>query len=398
MSLNNEAFIEKFTGELDKIVTEKSSVGFMTDNSLRAKFVGAKTVKIPNISLQGLGDYDRENGFIKGTVNVFNTAYEMQMDRARTFTIDREDMDETGIASLAGSVMGDFVKTKVVPETDAYVISKLASFANIKGQYIEGIDTTKPLKEFYRLLDNVQSEVGFDEEIVCLVDRYFWNLLRKSEEVSSIIESGAFNQGEISFDVSKIDNVSIIPVSNSKMMSAFDFLPDGVGGFKAAEGSQGVYMLMLPKKSCALVKKSEKIRVFTPDENINADAYKFDYRIYYDVFVKNNYSNSIWAAFAPVLAFTDVPKTAEVEYQSEEAASVSFELLTEYNPEDVSIQWYSCDDINKANPKRMTDLTTENLYIDAYIEPGEYYYFAKITVGGATTAETRVCTVTIKEN
>ena len=75
MSINNDAFAERFTGELDKIITEKSSVGFMADNAFKAKFVGAKTVKIPSISLQGLGDYDRKTGFIKGAVNVSNTAY-----------------------------------------------------------------------------------------------------------------------------------------------------------------------------------------------------------------------------------------------------------------------------------------------------------------------------------
>ncbi len=398
MSLNNEAFATKFTGELDKIITEKSSVGFMADNNLRAKFVGAKTVKIPNISLQGLGDYDRENGFIKGTVNVHNTAYEMQMDRARTFTIDREDMDETGIASLAGAVMSEFVKTKVVPETDAYVISKLASYAGYQGQTLNNIDLTKPLEVFYRLLDNVQSEIGMDEEIVCLVDRYFWNVLRKSEELSKVLENGAFKQGEVNFNVSKIDNVSIIPVSNSKMMSSFDFLTEGAGGFKASEGAQGVYMLMLPKKSCSLVKKSEKIRIFTPEENINADAYKFDYRIYYDVFVKNAYANAIWAALAENLAFADVPKTASIEYEAESTLEIKFELLTEHNDSDVSISWYSCDDANKSNPKRVTNFEGPTLYVDSNKEPGKYYYFAKITVGGATTSETRVCEVTITEN
>jgi len=397
MSLNNEAFATKFTGELDKIITEKSSVGFMADNNLRAKFVGAKTVKIPNISLQGLGDYDRENGFIKGTVNVHNTAYEMQMDRARTFTIDREDMDETGIASLAGAVMSEFVKTKVVPETDAYVISKLASFAAINGQRVNNIDTTKPLKAFYELLDNVQAEIGMDEEIVCLVDRYYWNVLRKSDELAKVLENGAFKQGEISFNVSKIDNVSIIPVSNSKMMSSFDFLAEGAGGFKAAEGSKGVYMLMLPKKACSLVKKSEKIRIFTPEENINADAYKFDYRIYYDVFVKNAYATAIWAAFAPELAFVDLPKTAEF-VQTVDSCEIKIEMLTEHEQDDLKVDWYSCEDTNKSNPRRVPDHATTTLYFDGTKDPGTYYYFARITAYGATTAETSVCAITVTEN
>ncbi|MBQ7129216.1 MAG: hypothetical protein IJO19_04445, partial [Clostridia bacterium] len=102
MALNSSAFATNFTGELDKIVTQKSAVGFLTDNAFKAKFVGAKTVKIPNISLQGLGSYDRDNGFTKGTLSISNTAYTMTQDRSRSFNIDREDLDETGIAELAG--------------------------------------------------------------------------------------------------------------------------------------------------------------------------------------------------------------------------------------------------------------------------------------------------------
>ncbi len=395
MSLNNEAFATKFTGELDKIITEKSSVGFMADNTLRAKFVGAKTVKIPNISLQGLGDYDRENGFIKGTVNVHNTAYEMQMDRARTFTIDREDMDETGIASLAGSVMSEFVKTKVVPETDAYVISKLASYAAINSQVVTDINLEKPLSSFYDLLDKVQDEIGLDEEIVCLVDRYYWNKLRKSDELSKVVEVSTFKQGELNFEVSKIDNVSIIPVSNSKMMSAFDFLSEGAGGFKASLGSRGVYMLMLPKKACSLVKKSEKIRIFTPEENINADAYKFDYRIYYDVFVKNAYATSIWAALAPELAISELSKTVSVT-QDMGAKEIDFEIYTANESDEISISWYSCADENKANSRRVSNFEGTRLFFDCCQEPGTYYHFARVTVAGATVAETNVCAITIE--
>ncbi len=396
MSLNNDAFATKFTGELDKIITDKSSVGFMTDNALRAKFVGAKTVKIPNISLQGLGDYDRENGFIKGTVNIHNTAYEMQMDRARTFTIDREDMDETGIASLAGSVMSEFVKTKVVPETDAYVISKLTSFAAIRKQVVENIDVEEPLKAFYQLLDNVQESVGLDEDIVCLVDRYFWNKLRSSKEVAKLIEVSTFKQGEINFEVSKIDNVSIIPVSNSRMMSAFDFLPEGAGGYKTLPGSQGVYMLMLPKSAASLVKKSEKVRIFTPEENINADAYKFDYRIYYDVFVKNAYADSIWASLAPMATFSGIEETLTVEHNADAPGEISVNVFTDNESIPYSVKWYTCKDETGTDPIRIPDATQTTCYVDPYQEPGTYYYFARVTIGGATTADTNICTVTIQ--
>lgn len=401
MSINNDAFAEKFTGELDKIVTEKSSVGFMTDNAFRAKFVGAKTVKIPSVSMQGLGDYDRETGFIKGTVNVSNTAYTMKQDRARSFVIDREDMDETGIASLAGSVMSEFVRTKVVPETDAYVLSKLSSLAATRGQVIENPDIDKPYEMFNNLLDSVQDEIGMDEELVCFVDRFIWNKLRKSDEFTKVIEVSHFKQGEITFELNKIDNVSIIPVSNSRMMTAYEFLSgkdgDEEGGYKAAENAKGIYMLMMPKSAAALVKKSEKIRIFTPGQNLTADAYKFDYRLYYDVFVKNSYVSSVWAVLAPSVTIEEeFPELIELTKEAAEAGSINFNASADSSTT-LTYQWYSCSDAEGNNAVRMPG-ETSNTFEMASLDMGENYVFAVITAGGATVRTTKICKIVVTED
>lgn len=50
----------------------------------------------------------------------------------------------------------------------------------------------------------------------------------------------------------------------------------------------------MPRKAGILVKKTEKIRTFTPDKNQEMDAYKFDYRLYYDAFVKTSMKKAIY--------------------------------------------------------------------------------------------------------
>ena len=47
--------------------------------------------------------------------------------------------------------------------------------------------------------------------------------------------------------------------------------------------------------AASLIKKTETVRVFDPSENVQADAWKFDYRLYYDVFVKKSLSDTIYA-------------------------------------------------------------------------------------------------------
>ena len=84
-------------------------------------------------------------------------------------------------------------------------------------------------------------------------------------------------------------------------MTGYDFAEadseNTAGGFTPLADAQHIRMLVLPKSAGSLVKKTEKIRVFTPEQNLDADAYKFDYRIYYDVFVKKSGINSIWGSF-----------------------------------------------------------------------------------------------------
>ena len=180
MAINTLEFCEKMTGELDKLFVQGPVTGFLADNVMRSKFVGAKTVLLPEMELSGLGDYDRDTGFIKGTVTVSNQPYTLAMDRARSFQLDREDEDETGIAGLAGQVLGEFVRTKVVPEVDAYCLSKLAGLAVTKGHTVSGTPDTEAVKLFTEACSAVQSEIGFDEPLVCFVNPMMWTALQNS--------------------------------------------------------------------------------------------------------------------------------------------------------------------------------------------------------------------------
>ena len=84
------------------------------------------------------------------------------------------------------------------------------------------------------------------------------------------------------------------------MKSAYTFY-DGAaegqddGGFAPATGAKNVGLLVLPKKAASLVKKSERIRTFAPEQNQAADAFRLDYRIYYDVFVKKSMADAVYA-------------------------------------------------------------------------------------------------------
>jgi hypothetical protein len=300
MSIDFENFESTMTGELDKAIVHKPVTGFLADNTLRAKFVGGKTVMIPEMSFSGLGNYDRDTGFVSGTVSVTAEPYTLSMDRGRSFQLDREDNDETGIADLAGQVMGEFVRTQVVPEIDAYVLSKLGGYAAGKTQTVEGDPETDAFAMLSEAIRKVQNEVGYDEELVAFVDSSVWAALQQSGDISRMLVTNGFKKGEVNTEVKSLNGVAVLPTPDSRMKTAYTF-NDGVtdgqvaGGFVPAAQAKSIGLLVMPKRAASLVKKTEKVRAFDPAHNLNADAWKFDYRVYYDLFIRNSMENAIYA-------------------------------------------------------------------------------------------------------
>ena len=305
-TINSLEFQSKLTGELDKALVQEAQTSFFADNALRSKFVGARTVLIPDVDMQGLGNYDRDDGFVTGALTVSSESYTMAMDRGRSFQLDREDNDETGIANLAGQVMGEFVRTRVVPEMDAYVLSKLATLATTKSQTVTGTVSSQIYKMITEAINKVQAVAGYSEPLVCFVDSSVWAAMMTTTEVTRQINVGEFKKGAVNTKVKYLNDVPIIPVSDDRMKSAFTFY-DGVtdesgssgadqtvGGFVPATGAKKIGILVLPKRAASLVKKSERIRTFTPEQNQKADAYLFQYRIYYDLFVKKSLTGTVY--------------------------------------------------------------------------------------------------------
>ncbi len=300
MSLNLTNIAIKMTDELDKAVASKPVTGFLTDNHLRTKFVGAKTVMIPEMNISGLGDYDRDTGFVNGTVSVTATPYTLSMDRGRSFQLDREDNDESGIVDLAGQIMGEFVRTQVVPEVDAYTLSKLAGYAATNSQTVTGTPATDAMEMLMTAIASAQNAVGYDEELVAFVDSTMWLALQNSTDVSRVLTLADFAKGDVNMQVNSFNGVAILPVPDSRMKSAFTFY-DGVttgqeaGGFTATSTAKNIGLLLMPRHAASLIKKTEQVRCFDPAHNQQADAWKMDYRLYYDVLLKDSLCDGIFA-------------------------------------------------------------------------------------------------------
>lgn len=150
----------------------------------------------------------------------------------------------------------------------------------------------------------------------------------------------------------------------------------------------------MPKKAASLVRKSENIRTFSPEQNPNADAYKFDYRLYYDVFVKSSYLSGIWAITAPSITIS--ANLADSVTVKEGSISKSLSVTATADGGTAEYQWFSCENENKLNPAKIAGATSATMAVDTALTKGEYYYFVRVSVGGATVADSNACKVIVE--
>ena len=93
------------------------------------------------------------------------------------------------------------------------------------------------------------------------------------------------------------DEMPIVKVPQTRFYTAVtlgDGKSNAAGGYAKAEGAKDINFMIVDRASVIQLIKHGKIRVFDPDTNQSADAYKVDYRVYHDAWVLNNKKNGIY--------------------------------------------------------------------------------------------------------
>ena len=127
---NTIALRKQYSTLLDEVYKLASLTAVLDGpNELVQEGANANEILIPKISMQGLADYNKQTGYVVGDVTLEYETKKCTYDRGRMFTVDAMDnIESAGIAF--GRLSGEFLRTKVVPELDAW---RLASYAQISG-------------------------------------------------------------------------------------------------------------------------------------------------------------------------------------------------------------------------------------------------------------------------
>lgn len=295
MAINTLQYSQQFQTVLDAQMLASATSAFMEANAGQVKYDGGDTVHIPEVSMQGLAKYDRDEGFNQGSVTLKFNPYKMTQDRGRTFQLDSMDVNETNFVATAGTVMGEFQRTQVIPEIDAYRYSKIAALATAENKVTTGFTPAVAtiLEKLEAEITEIQDVVGEDEGLIIVMSTKLRTILNNSDKFNRYLNVAEFKNGSVNTTVKSFNDIPILGVPSARMKTAYVF-NDGktanqqAGGFKADTAAKDINWIIMPQRAPIAVSKTDKVRVFTPELNQKADAWKIDYRKYHDLWIPKN--------------------------------------------------------------------------------------------------------------
>ena len=254
--------ITKFKAYIDKLDTvyQQASATSILDADADTVRMGAKAGEflIPKMSMDGLADYSRSSGYVKGDVTITYETKSCNYDRGRKFSVDAMDNEETaGIAF--GKLASEFIRTKVVPEMDAFRFAKYASATGVlsaaEATPTAGTAVLTALQTAVNAQD--EAEVNVDGKILFITP----TLLTLAKNVDTTKSKAILDRFE-----------KIITVPQTRFYTAID-MKDGTssnetaGGYAGATGGYKINFMIINRDAVIQFGKHTVNKVVSPEEN-----------------------------------------------------------------------------------------------------------------------------------
>lgn len=220
-------------------------------------------LKIAKLDMDGLGDFDRKSGYTKGSTTFVWETVKYDKERSQDLRIDRLDNQEALDLPFA-KLSGEFMRTKVAPETDAARIAKIAGTEGISKKE-ETLDTGEQIVSALRACANKmdEDEVPTESRILFITP----TLIGAVEDLDTTKSKKVLERFS-----------KIIKVPQSRMYTAVTLnTGETEYGFKKADGASNVNFICI-EKTAAVTAMDQYLKYFTPDEDQNGDDNVFMYR------------------------------------------------------------------------------------------------------------------------
>lgn len=267
--MNAIELFKQYIAMLDEIYKFEAKTNVLDGaNELARQGANANELIIPKLDMDGLADYSRNGGYVNGNVDFTFETVKCNFDRGRMFQVDVMDNVET-MGLVFGKLSSEFVRTKVIPELDAFRMAKYASVEGISTVAAADLTTGDAVVKALRA---ATTKMNNDE--VPEANRILF------------IETGL--KGMIDdLDTTKSKEVlkkfsRVIEMPQNRFYTAINQLTgkegQEVGGYTRAEGANNINFMIVEKSAAIQFAKRVNSKIISPEQNQDADAYKYGYR------------------------------------------------------------------------------------------------------------------------
>ncbi len=266
----------------------------------------AKKIKIAKTRVDKLGKYSRSNGFVKGSSDLTWEEHEFTQDRGRSITVDVMDNQET-FGMAFGRLAGKFQKDAIIPELDAYRFSTYYKNAGTKATFeVESNSILKLIDALDAQMED--NEVGDDTILFC--NPSVFNFMINDPQIAKHISVADVADQAINKKIYMYDNHRIVKVPSKRFYTdivLYDGETEGqeVGGYVPADGASVIGLMLVDPRAVVQISKRAVARVWAPSRDLaagtdgvnpDADAWRFDFRVYHDSWVLEEKAVGIAAA------------------------------------------------------------------------------------------------------
>lgn len=232
-------------------------------NELVREGANANEILIPKMSVQGLANYNKQTGYEAGSITLDYETKKCTYDRGRMFAIDAVDNIETAGVAF-GRLSSEFLRTKVVPELDAYRLSSYASIdgvTTVAAALENGKAALAALRAARSKIENAEANLA---TCYLFINPTVYGMIEDLDTTASKKAIEGF--------------AGIVKVPESRFYSKIDLNANGEGGFKKNEAGKAINFLIVDKQTAIQFQKHTVSKIITPEANQDADAWKYGYR------------------------------------------------------------------------------------------------------------------------
>lgn len=288
---NSIALAEKFLPILDEIYKRESLTARLDAKTKPVEFGGVNEIKIFKTSVVGLGDYSRATGYPAGDVTATWETIALTQERGRAFAIDRMDDEET-LGMAFGKLAGEFIRTQVVPEVDAYRFSKWASTANVS------TTAAAALANAAATLAAIDVASGtLDDDEVPQEGRLLFIAQPQYRQLTAAVTRSLENQSTYDRRLRQLDEMTIIPVPQGRFYTAITTNAGALsnqGGYTKGAAATNLNFILMHPTAVEQATKLANLKIFSPEENQLTDSWLFQYRLYHDAWVYDNKVSGVY--------------------------------------------------------------------------------------------------------